>query len=245
MLKVIAIIAGILLLLALIFITVRQYNWSKKHIPFLLSEPIRGNEYGFLEDVPVIDENKKPDGIVLPHPPLLNNRLRYSTMFWVKIPNISDTPYVDDDTQNACIWSQGDGALQVYYGSNRNKLIIMIKLSNTYQEFQIENFANLQKWNMVCMCLDNRNLDVYVNGNIKRSYLLSNVPYIFDNGYTLFPGQSSFYGAVSCMEYFDRSLNAREVLTLYNKYKIKKGAPRKGFFWWTWVPDNAFKTLLH
>ena len=75
----------------------------------------------------------------------------------------------------------------------------------------------LQKWVMITYVLNNRTVDIYVNGKLERSCVLKGIPLI-DGGDNLFVcKEGGFYGQIAKLQYFNRSLVPSEVLDMYKE----------------------------
>jgi len=84
----------------------------------------------------------------------------------------------------------------------------------------------LQKWVNVSYVLDNRVVDMYINGKLERSCVLRRLPWL-NNGPLYFlpsnPGATGgdqdvgFFGQVSCLRYFSSALRPVDVARLYNE----------------------------
>lgn len=74
----------------------------------------------------------------------------------------------------------------------------------------------LQKWVNIAYVLNNRTVDIYINGKLERSCVLRGVPklnekplHICENG--------GFFGKISKFNYFTYALKPDEVFSIYNK----------------------------
>lgn len=74
----------------------------------------------------------------------------------------------------------------------------------------------LQKWVHIGYVLNNRTVDIYVDGKLERSCVLRGVPVlnempvqVADNG--------GFYGQIAKMQYFTRPLEPNEIAELYSE----------------------------
>lgn len=98
----------------------------------------------------------------------------------------------------------------LYIHPTKNTLVVIMNTFKVINEKIEINNVPLNKWLNVIIRVENRNLDVYVNGNIKARHVLSSVPkqnygdvYVNMNG--------GFQGHVSKFRYFNRGLNVREI----------------------------------
>lgn len=160
--------------------------------------------------------------------------------------------------------SSDGGQFQVQYNSALNELLVSVMVvqpSSTVanrgtasrQIFRIPGMLKLQRWQMITLVLDNRNVDVYHNSALYRSYLLPNVPYLNNTAgnlwkrpeWRLFPGQAAFGGTLSCVRYFNYAFKVHEAYRLHMWDKPSDGeAPETSYmWWWTWVEGNSFTAL--
>ena len=124
------------------------------------------------------------------------------------------------------------------------------------EEITLENVP-LQKWTNIIMSLNNRAMDLYLDGKLVKTKYFDGIPIVLsDADLTLTPNLSSsksgdytdgFKGYTAKFMYYSRSINPREAYTIYkegfggnwlsdmfNKYKIKiafmKGADEMNSF---------------
>jgi len=150
----------------------------------------------------------------------------------------------------------------VKFDKNVNNLII----DHIYQAEGVSDFANqeitlenipLQKWTNIIMSLNNRAMDLYLDGKLVKTKYFDGVPRVItDAPLILTPSMSGtksgdytngFKGYTAKFLYFSRAINPREAYTIYkegfggnwlsdmfNKYKIKiafmKGADEMNSF---------------
>ena len=118
----------------------------------------------------------------------------------------------------------GRASPEITFDKNVNNLIIRQSVpgAGTQDAFcNIKNFP-LQKWVNVIVILNNRTMDTYVNGQLERSCVMPNVPYIVSSapvqfvqamGGSKLPG---FFGKLSNCQYFNYAIQQDEILKLYN-----------------------------
>ena len=203
-----------------------------------------------------------PDRVRMPNH---NTQNRMSIMLWVKAENIAESyaaesegvePYaylVAMNYATKSVSSDPNAApldptnLSILYNSSENDLVVRVRASSQLsltQEFHLPNALKLQKWQMLTIALDNRDLDVYIDDSLQRSFLLSNVPLLGSNTWTLFPGMIPFHGTLTCIRFFDYALNHHEVQRLYRKHRSKDLPSMSFLLWWTWMPTTAFSRLF-
>ncbi len=81
----------------------------------------------------------------------------------------------------------------------------------------------LMKWVHICYILNNRSVDVYINGKLERSTALRGIPIITDDPMWITYGENNnpgFYGKIGRTQYFTRAITPNEVSTIYNQGPI-------------------------
>jgi hypothetical protein len=211
--------------------------------------------------------------------PTLNNQVQFTLNFWMRIENMdvqsnsgTQRNRPTNDTSNyATLFAMNTGSTNrggqfiVQYNSAHNELVVSVAIIPTtakyaslnteaMQVFRIPSMLKLQKWQMVTVVLDNRNVDVYHNSRMHRSFTLPNVPYMNNTGgslwkrprWNLFPGSVPFGGTVSCARYFNYAFNVHEAYRMYTRDKTDRAnqAPEESYlFWWTWLRGSTFTSL--
>lgn len=98
-----------------------------------------------------------------------------------------------------------------------NLLVSMNTFHNVSEEVEIEDIP-LNKWVNIMIRVENRTLDVYINGTVVRRHILSGIPkQNYGNVYTSMNG--GFAGYISNLWYYDYGLGIREI-----EYINKSGA---------------------
>jgi hypothetical protein len=103
----------------------------------------------------------------------------------------------------------------MYLSPNKNEFtIIMNTFENINEEIKVTDVP-MNKWVNVIIRCNNRTLDVYINGIITKSVLLSSVPK--QNIGDVYVGlDGGFNGYISNLWYWGYSLNASQILHLVN-----------------------------
>ena len=210
--------------------------------------PFRGNELSFVHEPRELPE--------------LNHQVHFTLNFWVKIENLPQLSqscasnfaklFVQDRYNRASNHDSGLGNFAVMYDVTNNNLVISVDhmkhsaSANTVQSqvFHVPNTMLIQKWQMVTVVLENRDLDIYHNKALIRSFHLDNVPYLVNNHWRLFSGKTPFVGTVSCARYFDYAFNSHEVYRLYEWQKDQDVPYESYYTWWTWNRGNSITALL-
>ena len=98
---------------------------------------------------------------------------------------------------------KGNGGLTISLGKNKNTLIIRYSLLNGKVDKITINHIPLQKWINVCVILDQRNLDVFLNSKLYASLKLSNIP-VYEKKNLFITPHGGFLGTISKFQYFNR-----------------------------------------
>ncbi len=196
------------ILLTIIFIiiqfvkTIQKYNYVMKNEPLLIKKSMIIQPH----IIPNKKLKKARDG-----------RLTYTYSFWIFMKHVSGEEnwhinYYDDRN----ILRKGSNPV-FYYNPENNvyKIGILTQLDDEIIEtFEIKDIL-FQKWNHFVISLDNRNVDVFVNGYLHSSYLLKNVPILNDSSLIVGSMQTKVNGLIDNMRYFNRNLTKSEVSRLY------------------------------
>jgi hypothetical protein len=102
----------------------------------------------------------------------------------------------------------------------------------TPEKSDIQN-SPLMKWVHICYVLNNRSVDVYVNGKLERSTALRGIPIITNDKMWVTYGEDKnpgFYGKMGRTQYFTRATSPNEVLGLYNQGPLGNTLYKVSFF---------------
>lgn len=168
--------------------------------------------------------------------------IEFSWSVWLFI---NDETFSDNKlSQNIHIFHKGDvhtnnnlfhkiAAPGLYLNNKNNTLIVTMNTHNnteTLEEVSIDNVP-INKWVNVIIRVKNKRLDVYINGTIKRSFQLQNIPQ--QNYGEIYISQksqnNSFQGSkLSNLRYHDHALNVYEIQKIFysgpNRTLITKNA---------------------
>lgn len=121
--------------------------------------------------------------------------------------------------------------LQFYPNTNALHARINVHAADgttTNEGCDIANFP-LQKWVHLVYILNNRSVDIYLNGKLERSCVLTGVP-ILNNSPVYICQSPSYWGQISRLQYFTKALYPHDVSRLYSEgpfadksYKVSFG----------------------
>ena len=159
--KIIILISIILLIILIYFIF--RYLRVRRNNPILLKSLVDGssgnsdvnedgNNYAYKS---IIDSGDIPS---------VDNSLIFGYSFWLYIDNVGESGNWDSSFDiEKSILNRGDSP-SIYYIPRDNSLVIKIKTGeDNIEKFISYKALRTQKWNHVCVVLDNRNLDVYID----------------------------------------------------------------------------------
>ena len=115
--------------------------------------------------------------------------------------------------------------------TNFYRIGILTKMEEEFIEvFEIKNVP-FQKWNHFVISLHNRNLDLFLNGELKYSHILKNIPILNDDSLIFGSMKTKVNGSITNVRYFNRYLTKRDIRHMYNQDK-HKSIPNPSIFWW-------------
>lgn len=246
--KFILILIALILLLLLFYLLFKYYN-SVKNNPILIRDIVSGTSKSNVdEDGMNYSYKYVVNSDIIPY---IENSLIFGYSFWIYIDNVGgsgnwDTSYDKEKT----IINRGDSP-SINYIPKDNSLVVNIKTGeDNIEKFICHKYLKSEKWNHVCVVLDNRNLDIYIEGKMVKSFILKEVPklntndiYIFDSG--------NIYAKLSYLRYFTMLITPNDVDSIYKlsyyRQIILKGPrndeigsdigtnnviPYPTYFWW-------------
>jgi len=190
--------------------------------PVLLPDRISGKSTksisvnpGKTDSIPILRSNNQDMGM----------EFSYSTWIFVKDENFSS-----ENTSIKHIFNKGSkgkaasgnlagfretNAPGLYLDGNSNKLIVIMDTYETSEKVEIPDIP-IQKWVNVIIRLENRHVDIYINGTIVVRHELGNVPKqnYGEVNIHISPG---FHGEQSSLRYFNRALTSLEIQRMVQK----------------------------
>ncbi len=129
--------------------------------------------------------------------------------------------------------NQPNNAPGLYIAPNTNALVIVMNTFNTINNEVIIPDIPLNKWVCVQIVVENREMDVYINGLLSRRMILDGVPKQ-NYGDVFVAMNGGFSGYISDLRYFNYRLGTSRIQSIVNKGPnlemsgdmIKKAKPR-------------------
>ena len=157
------------------------------------------------------------------------NKFTYS--IWLKIFNVEENyDWKSDYSIPKVLLNCGYSPIILYIPkTNIFRIGMTTNSSNEITFYDIKNLFHIQTWQHLVIVLENKNLDIYLNGLLKVSYILPSIPYFALNSTIQLFENYGFYAQVSLITYYTKSLNIKEVEILYNQNKDDKVPYKKNF----------------
>jgi hypothetical protein len=212
------------LLLLYMYIPTWIHRFIKKSSITLQNKPVFlniehqvGNSNMFLLK-PIIDSNSTSSTPVY--------RRNYSISMWVYVNSkaSSDAAYATETP----IFDYGNGNPKITYKNtsdnvrSSDKGIYTFHFSNTDSTAIYEVSISNQKWNFIVLNYFNSKADLYVNGNLERTFnFTNNVPEYSSSDLVTLGSNNGLTGAICSVNYHKVPLKGSEVATMFNLYYNK------------------------
>ena len=182
-------IFAIIIIIVVFIYLIYKYRFARNNNPILVKGVVSGtaktNEYN--EDGNSYSYKYSINSETIPD---MGESLIFGYSFWLYIDNIgSSGNWESSFMEEKQIINRGDSP-SIYYKPKDNTLIVKIKTGeDNLETFVLNKVLQSQKWLHICVVLETRNLDIYIDGKMNRSFILKEVPklnnndiYIFDSG---------------------------------------------------------------
>ena len=153
-----------------------------------------------------VKHNVKNEDMLLSQP---LKGLSFSTSFWIYIKDWN-YKFMNEKT----IFNKG--GFKLLLGNRMNDLYLeMPVLGSFYPEKILYKDIPLQKWIHIVITLENRNLDMWLNGKLYGSKHLKNLPKIFEQNDMIFAENGGFSGYISRIYHYETPLSKTSVVRLF------------------------------
>ena len=198
-------------------ILLNKYRYKTKFEPVLIRKPINIKPY-------IIPNNKlikSTDGI------------QFAYSFWIYMHNVSGSGNWNNNYYEERNIMRKDNAPGIYYTPELNLIRIGIKTRTEEENIEMFEIKNIkfQDWVHFVVSLNNRNLDVFVNGELISSFITNNVPILNDRALIIGSIKTKVNGQITNLRYFNKSLDNISAKNIYNNGK-NKSIPNPSLFWW-------------
>jgi len=143
-----------------------------------------------------------------------NKGLSFSTSMWIYVKNWNYR-FMQEKT----IFNKG--GFKLLLGNRMNDLYLEMPILNSHTPAKIlKKDIPLQKWIHIVVSLENRHLDLWLNGKLYNSRYLKNLPKIFENRETLFCENGGYAGYISRVYHYESPLTKGEIIGLFKSGPI-------------------------
>ena len=221
--KIFIILAVVLLFIFILYwinYAIKQKNSASTLNPIIVSSPIDafGKDYNKTE-IPVPPEGQQ----------LSVSTWFYMKNFQYKLGNYKNLLWIGDPpSSNNSTGGVSYPNISFYPFTNALKLVTSTS-NNGQQSCDIQNIP-FNKWVHVTYVLNNRTVDVYINGKLERSCVLEGLPVIQNNMFIKVASDGGFFGKIGRTQYFTSALNSNDVLSLYNRGPLGSTSYKINFF---------------
>jgi len=156
--------------------------------------------------------------------------IEYTWALWVYI----EDPYLNADQRHKRIFSKGTYTMSdsiknklydiaflnnspgLYYNAEDNKIVLVINTysdnKNIYETIEVDNMP-IEKWVSCVITLKDRKINIFINGNMSKEYILKFVPK--QNYYdTILGDKKGFGGFISNLRYYDHAISSDAIQSI-------------------------------
>lgn len=148
---------------------------------------------------------------------------KFTYSFWIYFKNMPENGNWKSSFDEFYFILYRFGSPNVLYYPKGNVLRIFMSYKDEESDISKDYIdvtdLNLQKWHNVVITLDNKNLDIYINGDIYSSLKLKNVPFIYNRPLLIGHKNSNFNGHIAKLEYYNDILDHNQIKSLYENTK--------------------------
>ena len=140
---------------------------------------------------------------------------QYKNILWKGNPTKSGTT---SDSGSPAVSNIHCPSIWLYPLTNSLKLVTSTSVPEQVESCDIQNIP-LMAWVHICYVLNNRTVDVYINGKLERSCALRGIPTITNDPVYITSGspQAGYYGKIGKTQYFTKALMPNDVANLYQQ----------------------------
>jgi hypothetical protein len=159
---------------------------------------------------------------------------QYKNILWKGNPTLSSTT-----SANPSISNIHSPSIWLYPLTNSLKVVTSTSVPEQVESCDIQNIP-LMSWVHIVYVLNNRTVDIYMNGKLERSCALRGIPTITNDPVYITSGspQPGYYGKIGKTQYFTKALLPNDVANLYQKGPLGTSQYQVQFF-----KDGNFVTV--
>jgi hypothetical protein len=151
---------------------------------------------------------------------------QYKNILWKGNPNLTSTT-----SGNPLISNIHCPSIWLYPLTNSLKVVTSTSVPEQVESCDIQNIP-LMSWVHIVYVLNNRTVDIYMNGKLERSCALRGIPTITNDPVYITSGspQPGYYGKIGKTQYFTKALLPNDVANLYQKGPLGTSQYQVQFF---------------
>jgi hypothetical protein len=151
---------------------------------------------------------------------------QYKNILWKGNPNLTSTT-----SANPLISNIHCPSIWLYPLTNSLKVVTSTSVPEQVESCDIQNIP-LMSWVHIVYVLNNRTVDIYMNGKLERSCALRGIPTITNDPVYVTSGspQPGYYGKIGKTQYFTKALLPNDVANLYQKGPLGTSQYQVQFF---------------
>ena len=159
---------------------------------------------------------------------------QYKNILWKGNPTLSSTT-----SANPSISNIHSPSIWLYPLTNSLKVVTSTSVPEQVESCDIQNIP-LMSWVHIVYVLNNRTVDIYMNGKLERSCALRGIPTITNDPVYITSGspQPGYYGKIGKTQYFTKALLPNDVANLYQRGPLGTSQYQVQFF-----KDGNFVTV--
>jgi len=195
-----------------------QYFYTPSESPYLIRNMKNATRMEVIKQNP-----QEKDAITLIRSKNENKGIEFTYSVWILIDNLKylngqykhifhkgNDDIIFDNKKNMGL-NFPNNAPGLYIHPRKNTLVVVVNTFKTINEkIEIDNIP-LKKWINVMIRVENKNVDVYINGNIKVRHVLNSVPKQ-NYGDVFVNMNGGFSGYLSKLRYYNYGLNVKEIM---------------------------------
>ena len=198
-------------------VTILSYLFSFSQNPILINGMVDGEHLivrkqnpNLRDSMPILRSSNQRDGL----------EFTWSTWLWVRNPPLNSG--FMKNTQYKHVFSKGNDIIDeegianpnnapgLYISPDYRELLVVMNTFENIREKIIISDLPIEKWINIIIRVDQRQLDIFINGTMTRSKTLSSIPrQNYDNVYIGMNG--GFMGNLSSLRYFSSAIGTTQI----------------------------------
>jgi len=145
---------------------------------------------------------------------------KYSYSLWIYFLNMAENAEWNANVNYKKTILYRNGSPNIYYYPLKNHLELQFAYKDKLNEIDYYKInidtLNIQTWNNIIIVLNNRMIDIFINGKRYTSAYLPNVPIIYNKSLYIGEKNNNFNGYLNKIKYFNHSLTENDAKKIYH-----------------------------